>query len=644
MKFSYRVFKKLVPSLKSAKHLSEVLTNHLFEVEGVSGDAVEIKILANRYSDAASYWGIARVVSAALGKQPALPKLAEIPVQSSREFGVSVKVPKLCRRMAVRVVEGVAISPSPAWLVQALAASGIRSINNLVDITNYVTYETGQPLHAFDLDKMQGAKLIVRSAQGGEVVETLDGSRLKLDASVPVLADEKFALDIAGVKGGKRAEITKATKNILLTVGSFDGVTIYKSSRTVGIRTDASLRFSHDLSPELVSWGIARASELILDLCKGKAGPVRDWYGKRVEPVTLKFELAEVNAVSGLELKMDQAVGYLAKLGFEVKAKGTRSATVSVPMIRTDVGRFEDLVEEIVSLHGVSNVKPAPPELVLMPPADERALALAEKVRELLPALGLSETLNYSMGSRGEVKLENPMSSDRSYLRESLVPGLLENVASNLRFFSEIRIFEIGHVFRTGRGEGEPTVVERPMLGLALANKKSPPVLELKGVLEALLERLGVEGLRVSALSGGVGTVTAAGAKLGALKVSSKPNERVALAELDLTSLLFAVTGDRTFKPLAKYPAVTRDISVVVARTVATGDLMEAIDGGTRYLPDGAEVVDFYESERIGAENQALTFRLAFRSEEKTLTDAEADRELAKVVAVLRDKFLARVR
>ncbi len=631
MKFSYALLKKLVPAIKSPQQLADILTMHLFEVESVEGDTLDVKVLANRYSDAASYWGLARIIAAIYNAKPKIPSGKVVRVEIKRKVPVTIKSP-LCRRTAARYIEGVKIDQSPKWLQDALAASGIRSINNLVDITNYVTLETGQPLHAFDFEKMEGGMLMVRSAEKRESLEILDGRKLVLSGGMLVLADKKTALDVAGVKGGKKAEITHATKNILLTACNFDGTNIYKTSHALNLVTDASLRFSHHLSPALVQAGIARATELIKELCGGRAGEFVDVYPKKETSKVLKFDMQRFNQLTGLDLSEKFCLDYLRKLGFVIRGK-----LVTVPPERTDIDIFEDLVEEIMALHGYDKVPTAPPRIHVRTPDDEPLIHLKERIRRILPGVGLSEVYNYSLVNQGMVELENPIAEDKKYLRASLLPSLAKNVLANSRFFDVIRIFEVGTVFKK---EGEEI-----KLGIALADKKGMPVLELKGVIEKLFELL--YGGRVIFPPDGKAalSVECEGRSVGGITLIRAEDMRTALAELDVEALHALARDDRSFASLPKYPALDRDLSIVVKRSFRTGDILEAVlnvSGGL--LPEGVEVIDFYEGPKIGEENQGLTLRLRFRASDRTLTDEEADEELQKIVAVVAEQFQAKIR
>jgi len=644
MKFSYSIIKKFVPALKSPEHLADTLTMHLFEVEGIDGDTLDVKVLANRYADAASHAGIARVVAAALNTKlktnKAQPKNG-IAQKTSTLFGVDVKEKTLCSRYGARYFIMPKFYLSPPWLKQALAACGIKPINAVVDIMNYVMLETGEPMHAFDADKMYRSasdgkagkpEIIIRCAKKGETIETLDGNSFELAARDLVIADHKGALAIAGIKGGKRAEITASTTKIIVEAATFDQTAIYKTSRRLKLQTDASLRFSHGMPTVLVPRAMTRATELLREICHATPSDWIDIENAKPQKVVLKFDIARANQLTGLSLSESEAFKYLERLGFEVKGK-----LVTVPEDRTDIRIFEDLVEEIVALYGVNKIAPIKPVVPLAPPKESPLLHMRERIYRILPGFGFSEVMNYSFARRGIVEVENPIADDKRYLRESLAEGLLQNIESNLRFSDAVRVFELGHVFSN---DGE-----REVLGIGIGSRKNAHILELKGVLEALLDRLGIHEALIVPLSNSVLRVeTGSHEDIVIIRLFKKGADATgSIAELDLESLV-RVVEEKEFKPIPKYPAVVRDISVVVKKSIKTGDLLESIEHASGWLKDGVQVVDFFEGARIGEGNQAMTFRLPFRSNERTLTEKEVEQEFKKIIAILRDNFEARIR
>lgn len=628
MKFSYKILKNFIADIPSRQELAEKLSFHLFEVESAAGDIFDIKILPNRYSDAACYLGLAREIAAICSKTLKEPLVNELKTEIKKSATVRIQS-KLCRRLAARYFEGIKIGPSPKWLVEALAASDMRSINNLVDITNYVTLETGQPLHAFDFDKMAGGQLIARGGRKGEVVETLDNQKIELNSEVLILADKKYPLDVAGVKGGKKAEITNATKNILLTAGNFDGVTIYKTSRQINLITDASIRFSHNISSELVGWGLARAAELIQKLCGGQMGPTKDVYPKKPAKKVLRFNLDRFNGLVGINLKEGQALGYLKKLNFVVKGN-----LVEAPAIRTDIETFEDLVEEIMRLYGYENLKPIAPRVTLHPSGFEDQIVLKDKIRNILTGLGLNEVYNYSFAAGGDLKLENPTNQEMTFLRHSLAGGLTKTIENNLRFFKKVPVFEIGHVFSYPDKE-------KVHLGLAIGDQKENVFFELKGAVDSLLEKLGLTDYFMREEASDRLRIEADHHVLGYL--SHKENGRIAIAEIDLGETLQQAQGEKEYEPLSKFPSINRDLSVLAPREIRVNQIMELMEAAAPKYLDDVDLIDTYEDPKLLGQ-ESLTFRLVFLAEDRTLTDNEVDGEMAKINRALTEKLGVEIR
>ncbi|MDP3014857.1 MAG: phenylalanine--tRNA ligase subunit beta [bacterium] len=681
MKFSYALIKKLVPGVKSKKELIEKLNLHSFEVEDAEGDVFDVSVPPNRFSDAGSHMGIARELSAIYRKFFKEPKITLLKSYIKKRVPVVLKTP-LCFRMSACYFGELHIGPSPKWMQKILIDCGLRSINNLVDITNYVTIETGQPLHAFDFDKMEGGQLIIRNAKDGEKVELLDGVEVFLKSDIAVLADLKGALDIAGIKGGKKAEISKKTKNILLTSGNFDGVSIYKASRKTKISTDASLRFSHDISPELASIGINRAGELIKKLCGGKPGILVDIYPEKQRKKIIKFDLEKFNKFIGLDLDSQTIKNYLNLLGFQFprqSASSSRSSAflVEVPPLRQDIETFEDLAEEIARLYGYDKIKSTPALIRLIPSGFEDQIILKDKIRKILSGMGLSEVYNYSFISQTDadnmqtnvdsprwsalsprksalVELENPISAQFKYLRPSLASHLLENIKSNSRFFDEIKIFEIGKVF--------DKTEEKLILGIAMASKNNPPAggdemfFEAKGVIERLFKKIGLVDFLMKESRSGNLEIKSGDKIIGFI---NHLEYKGILAEIDLDSLLELVVEEREYRPLPKYPSIMRDISILVEQTARVGEIMQAIQEiDLEYIED-VDLMDEYDliadqrgkglrksalSRRESAVRRSLTFRIVFQAEDRTLTDDEANKEMEKISKMLKIKFKAIIR
>ena len=666
MKFSFSLIKKLAPGNYGKNELAERLNLHSFEAIDLGGDVLEIAVTPNRFSDAASHLGIAREVAAIFGLKLKDPLVINFKADADNAgiLKVNVKDKKLCPRYMAAYAEGVTVGPSPAWLKEVLETCGLRSINNVVDIMNYVMLEIGQPMHAFDADKVSGG-LVVRLAKKGEKIETIDSQKIDLDDKILVIADAESPLAIAGIKGGKSSEISFKSKRILIESAHFESANIYLTSKKIGLRTDASIRFSHDLSLAMPELGMRRALALLKELaCPARAGgkvyePV-DVVAKKLAKNLAPFNLRMINALIGEEIGEKPALEILEKLGFKKSGKA-----LEVPPLRTDINCLEDVAEEIIRIRGYGSLPMPPPRVALGVVEEEEIILLKDLVRNFMVSAGISEVYNYSLVSEennglalfsGEpVKLANPMSRQTSELRDSLASGLIKNLDENKKFAAEVRVFEIGKVFHSEKG----AVREFASLGVVLSSGGG--VLELKGLVGGLFDRLGItdyflpdlrsaskilkdhESLRVE-----TGDHRVIG-YLGSLK-----NSAGALLELNLEKLLEETDFEKEYEPLAKFPSIIRDISMFVSSETRVGNILDLIQRVSSKLVNDVDLIDFYEptpeklrDRSIPTEEKnkkSLTFRIVFQAPDRTLTDAEADKEMALINQVLVENFNAELR
>ncbi len=687
MKFSFAFIKKLVPAVKNKQELIEKLNLHAFEVADARGDVFDVSIAPNRFSDAASHWGIAREISAILGlkyKEVQPPKIN----RQSREvepLKIEIRDKKLCLRYAAQYFENVRVSSSPKWMQKILTDCGLRPINNIVDIMNYAMLETGQPLHAFDYDKLatsdkRQATIIVRRAQKGEKITTLDDKAYNLSENILVIADQKRALAIAGIKGGKYAEVGKNTKRIIVEAANFEGVSIYKSSKFLKLGTDASLRFSHNITPNLVPLGLNRAAELLKKVVNAKAG--RTYDVNSVKPIRkiIRFDSERFHRFIGVKIELPKIRSYLERLGFKLSRINTdnkrinadnisinqrvnnqhKSAfLVEVPPLRQDIETFEDLAEEVARLYGYNNVKSAPPHIHIIPSGFEDQIVLKDKIRRILLKMGLDEIYNYSFISEQEgqkfvfngelTELENSISKEFYYLRPSLVAGLLKNIESNFRFFNSVRIFEIGKIFFKDRRKTN----EKLTLGIAISSEDKESFFELKGLIKEFLKKIGlvdflmaepenvdwVKSFTKDYLEKGIVLKLESGSEvfgyLGQLE-KSFGKRKINVCEIDLDILLKLVSEEHEYRPLPKYPSIMRDISIAVPGEARVGNIMQAIQEFDLKYIDDVDLIDEYED--------GLTFRIVFQAEDRTLTNAEVNKKMEKIEKLLQSKFKAKIR
>lgn len=655
MRFSFSLIKKIVPGKYSKEELINKLNLHSFETVDVGGDILEISVTPNRFSDASSHIGIAREAAIVLGMNFKDP--VDAPLKFSHKdqgvFRANIKNSRLCGRYQMAYADNIKIGPSPAWLKEALESCGLRSINNVVDIMNFVMLEVGQPLHAFDADKVKGG-LIVRNAKKGESIETIDNQKFNLDEDVLVISDTDKVLAIAGIKGGKTSEVSNSTKRLLVESASFESSNVYTTSRRLGLRTDASVRFSHPLSLELAARGMKRALMLLQELAGAQVHMPTDVYPKKQGKEILPLDIKKINSLIGVEFKQAEVSALLQKLGFSVKGK-----KVEISPLRNDVQNIEDLAEEIVRFKGLEHLPSKAPNIALGVAAEQDIVVLKDQVRNFLASAGYSEVYNYSLVAESDcnrspaiirdrkasvARLENPMSAQLAVLRDSLASGLVRNLKDNKRFFDQVRVFEIGNVFQDNSGK----IVEKTVLGVALAAKDG--VLEIKGVAEMILARLGATDyslIPIDNADGYMKPVEALRIEMGGVPVGylgSLSMMSGALLEIDLGVLVREATEEKEFAPLAKYPAITRDMSILVDQSVRVGDVLSVIQQASIKLVEDVDLIDWYQDEKLGDNKKSLTFRIVFRAEDRTLTDLESDKEMSIINSAVAEKFDAESR
>ncbi len=384
MKFSYFLVKKLLPDLKNKKTLIEALNLFSFETEDSQGDTFEVTIPANRYSDAASHFGLVQEAAAILKLTSKIPKIKfELPKKLKTQdqyFSLEIKEEKLCPRYLGLYFENIKIKESPSWLQKVLKDCGLRPINNVVDIMNYVMLETGQPLHAFDYDKLSGRKIIVRKAKIGEKITTLDGQSYYLNPEILVIADDQKPQALAGIKGGKEGEVTQKTSRIVVEIANFDSVAIYRASKKLNLTSDASSRFAHGLNPLLIDLAAQRVIKLLKDLVGARLISRYDFLTKLPSRKVLKLDIKELNQFIGFELSKKESEDILKRLGF----KKIKKEFWEVPPLRQDIQNHQDLFEEIIRIYGYNRLLPKPPQVFLQPAKIDDLLVLKNKTRKII--------------------------------------------------------------------------------------------------------------------------------------------------------------------------------------------------------------------------------------------------------------------
>jgi phenylalanyl-tRNA synthetase beta chain len=651
-------------------------------VLGLDDVVYEIEVTPNR-NDWSSMIGVARELAAFFSKPLRIPD-ASVPESGGEAAGdrssVTIENPDLCARYLGRVFDGVRVGPSPDWMARRLVAAGQRPINNIVDITNYVLLETGHPLHAFDFDKLAENRIVVRSARPGETLVTIDGDTRKLIPENLVIADASSPVAMAGVMGGLDSEVTEGTVRVFLESAWFDPVSVRRTARMHNMATEASQRFQRGADPEMALFALNRAAQLFAEYASASVAPgVIDAYPRPHERRFINLRFDRARKVLGTDVPDASQRQYLEALGFSVQGEQEGGCRFQVPTWRHDCSIEEDLIEEIVRLHGYDRVPSSVAKVRIQEKEyypEDRALRC---LRPFLTGLGLVEVINMSFSSVAEtrrsgfeepwldmVALQNPMSENQSTMRTSLIPGLLGNVAHNLRHGSRnIRLFEIGPVYRPNPNADLPD----QSLHLAVALSGMPDhkhwsrpetafdFYDLKGVVDALGDFFGlpwaIEAAEFGPMEPGQTgalvldtnrTIGRFGEVRRAVCKAYDLEQPVWLLELDLAVPLKQNKPKPRFEPLPAYPPVLRDLAVVVPSDLQVGDLVRAAcQSGGKYLRDVA-LFDIYTGKQVPEGKKSVALSLVFQSPEMTLTEKVTQKAMDGILRKLQTEFGAELR
>jgi len=571
------------------------------------GDTVfDIEVTPNR-PDWLSVIGLAREVAALTGNPLRLPEIA-LTETSAELAAVRVEASDLCPRYTARLIRGVKIGPSPAWLKQILEKVGLRSINNVVDITNYVLLESGHPLHAFDYNLLAGHKIIVRRANAGEQFTALDDSRHELREDMLVIADAERAVALAGIMGGKNSEINAATTDVLLESAWFVPANVRKTSKQLGLASDASYRFERGADIDGVIWTSNRAAALFQQLAGGQV--CRGLTDALTQPIVKRrvaCRYAQVNRLLGIEVPPATVKKIFGGLGLNVVSDGD-AVTVEVPTFRVDLEREADLIEEVCRIHGIEKV-PAKmlPSAPIISEFDAQWDA-RQKVRTTLMALGFDEAVNQTMVGEGTLKLQNPLNAEMTVLRQSLMPGLLVNLRTNIsRHQFDVKLFEIGRVFAADGREALHLALVATGRRTTGDWKRTEKVdyLDLKGALEEL------------GVTAEISEIPAAQAKKSDLR------DAVYFTEVDFASL--PLTAEKQYRELPKFPAVVRDVALVLDDAVPHVTVVAEIEKNRNKFLEKVELFDIFRGGSIPTGKKSVAYSLTFRASDRTLNDAEVN-------------------
>ena len=630
------------------------------EALGLNDAIFEYEITSNRV-DCFSVVGIAREAAATFRREFHPPVVT--PTGNSEDVNdyvrVTVENKDLCPRYCARVVKNIKIGPSPKWMQRRLASVGIRPINNLVDITNYVMEEYGQPMHAYDLDTIADRHIIVKTAENGEKFTTLDGQERDMDENVLMICDGEKAIGIAGIMGGENSMITDNVKTMLFEAACFDGVNIRKSSKRVGLRTEASAKFEKGLDPNNAQAAIDRACQLVEEMGAGEVvGGMVDVYGKKKEPVRVLFDADKINALLGTQISKEEMLGYFKMLDLEYDET---SEEIIAPTFRQDLLCLADLAEEVARFYGYDNIPTTLPTGEATTGKLSFKLRIEQAARDIAEFCGFSQGMTYSFESpkvfdrllipedsplRKTVQIMNPLGEDYSIMRTISLNGMLTSLATNYnRRNKDVRLYELGNIYLPKSLPLTELPEERMQFTLGMYGDGD--FFTMKGVVEEFFEKIGMKEKETYDPNSGrsylhpgrQADIIYKGSKIGFLgevhpEVADTYGigERAYVAVIDMPEVLKYATFDRKYTGIAKYPAVTRDISMVVPKEILVGQIEEIIEKkGGAYL-ESYHLFDLYEGEQIKAGFKSVAYSIVFRAKDKTLSDTEVTEAMDRIL------------
>ena len=642
-------------------------------VFGLGDDIVDFEILANR-PDCLSVWGLARESSAVLEEHFVMPEIA-VTEDGQGTFDDYARVEVLddeaCPRYCARVITDVKIGPSPKWMREYLYGAGVRPINNIVDITNFVMLETGHPMHAFDLSKVKDQTIVVRRAKPGEQLTTLDGKTHVLDETMLVIADKQDATGLAGIMGGEESEIVGDTASVLFECAAFERANNRITARKLGVRTEASGRFEKGVCPATAMEALDRACMLVNMLECGKVVPgCYDHYPHPAETREIDVSVSRICRRIGVEVPGETMEDILNRLYIDTTLVGADTLHCEIPAFRQDMEGEADVSEEVLRMYGYDHIPSTLMNAVTMPGFRDQKTAFADRVKAALVGMGLFEILNYSFISprwieklnladddprRNTVTLRNPLGEDTSVMRTTLAPSMLNTVAANLnRGNTEGRLFELSRVFVPAEKAGElPT--EKTALCVGCFGE-DVDFYTVKNIVVWLLAKFGVTAAIEAAGDGYYhpgrkAVMSVDGVKVAALGEIHPDvadafdiSRRVYVAEVDLDALMPLEQDFYGIKPLPKFPAVSRDIAVVVAETVGAGSMMDVIRKTAQKTLEDVKLFDIYRGDKLGRGVKSVAYSITLRAADRTLTDEEINATMDKVLKALNAQFGAELR
>lgn len=685
MVFSYNWLQKYIEGdLPPVGELSKKLSLHSFEVEAFKefrdDFLLEVEITPNRAGDCASHIGLARECAVICGLALKMPEVKPRRAGRGKELlKIKVEDQVSCPRYSACVLENVEVGESPEWLKENIISCGLQPINNVVDVANYVMLETGQPLHAFDLDKLEGGKIVVRPAQEGEEMVTLDNQRVKLDSGVLVIADSQKPVALAGIKGGRGPEVRGETKRIVLESANFEPVLIRNTSRKLKIKTDASWRFEHRLDPNMTEQALNRAAYLIQEVARAK--PVVqtiDHYPQKITPAVIGLRPESIKTVLGVEVPKKEVTRILSVLGFGVEKGKNRQLKIKVPTWRKDVSIKEDLIEEVGRIYSYGKIISRFPKAQIVPPSRNFNIFWEENAKDSLQEAGFTEVYNYSFISREQadlfgfsqdelVEVTNFLSKKYQYLAPSLICNLAVNVRDNLKYFGSVYIFELSSVFISKKRGVEEQKSLAGMLTRTKASRARPKIykskehelfFEAKGALEKLFSNMLVLDIwyddarptpeqskpwtwdlsRSAEIKFRKEEIGFIGFLSEKIRKEMKIRQEVVGFQLDFSKLRSFASEEHEFEAISPYPVATRDLALLVPRRVKIAEVLNVINraGGERVRD--VDLFDIYEGGELPEGRKNLAFHIAYQAADKTLSSEEIEEIHSRITSELENK------
>ncbi len=649
---------------------------------GLDDTVFEIGVTPNR-ADCLSHLGIAREVAAILGKKVKLPRTKvteDSKTDIKKKISIHIENAQACPRYTARLITGVKVAPSPAWLQSILKACGIRPINNVVDVTNFVMYECGQPLHAFDYSRIQGAKIIVKNAKEGEKFITLDDSQHSLSSTTLMICDAERPIAIAGVMGGINSEINNSTTSVLIESAYFEHTGIRKSAKQFGISSDASYRFERGTDPNGTLFAVQRAAILLTELAEGVVEKgIVDVYPKKLKGRKIEVRISRANDVLGSNISLSEAKRHLHSIGITVQSTKGGSLVCVTPTFRPDLEQEIDLVEELARLHGYSKIEDKM-ESTIDFSNRESVVNNMDEVKRSLEGMGFSEVVTNSLiddslvspFSENIVRIKNPISAELSAMRPSTLYSMLQTVFYNANYGTkDIKFYEIGRTYSRVEGTGAKTLIpgirEQEVLSLCISGRRNPlswydpeemvDIHDLKGAVESLLGKILLDKFQFicydshSALTEETIAVETNGTYIGFLgKVKAELLKKfsvesdVYVSELSVEELVHGKREYRNYVPSSKFPSVRRDLAFVVEKSILSEALESRITLSAGPLLSKVTLFDVFEGKPLPPEKKSFAFALELNSNEKTLTEKEASNVIDVVVKDVCQEFNAELR